>query len=192
MSDSTCYEVITLSEIKSWARIDNDADDDELIMIRNACVEYAESYCNEYFITRYVIGLFNKEKLIITSLVPFPYIQIDKPPTQSISLVETMIDGIWTITDPSTYSFDRSASSSKVMFSTIPEYDTTIAQPFRISFISGYGPTGDDVPHSIRLGLKAHILYMYENRGDVIAEGGIDCPHEAKLFYNKNRHIYVF
>ena len=190
MSDSTCYEVITLSEIKSWARIDNDADDDELIMIRNACVEYAESYCNEYFITRYVGALF--EKLQKNHLVSFPFIQVNKAPIQCICLIETLIDGIWTEVSDSTFTFERSSGGCRILFTTIPEYDTTIAQPFRISFISGYGPTGDDVPHSIRLGLKAHILYMYENRGDVIAEGGIDCPHEAKLFYNKNRHIYVF
>ena len=189
MSDSTCYDIVTIEEIKEWCRIDNDDDDLILDALRCACVDWAEKYTNKHFIQRN--SIMYTEKLSESKYENGPYIQIIKAPLLSLVLVESFVNGVYTTVDSSYYSLKRSSSIPRVVFSNIPQYDRTEAQPFRLSLITGYGPNTDDIPTAIRRGVLTHILYLYENRGDVISEGGISVPLEAICLYNKYRSVYV-
>ena len=66
--------------------------------------------------------------------------------------------------------------------------DLNVPYPLKITFTAGYGAAAD-VPSDIKTALKAHIAFMYENRGDAIAEGDLSMPLETKAIYKGKYQI---
>jgi len=191
MSDSTCYNVVSLTEIKNWLKIEHSTDDDLLDSLRVACIDYAERYTNLCFINRNIILDFAITEFKTSKYETTDYINIIKPPIQCIVLVQSLINDVYTTTPESYYSFKNTSNIGRLLFYTIPEYDINEAYPIRVYFVSGFGSSSDDVPELIKTAIKQHVAFLYENRGDVISEGNLGVPLETIFNLNKYKVRFI-
>ena len=61
-----------------------------------------------------------------------------------------------------------------------------LANAVEVTYVSGYGTAGTDVPNPLIVGMKEHIAYLYEHRGD--AEPNLaTVPIIAKQLYQPYR-----
>jgi len=191
MIDSTCYNVVTLAEIKNWLKIEHNSDDTLLNSLRISCIDYAERYTNLCFITRNIILDFSILEFKTSRYSPTYYIDIIKPPVICVVLVQSIIDDIYTKVPESYYSFKNTANIGRILFYTIPNFDVREAYPIRVYFVSGFGSTSDDVPELIKTAIKEHVAFLYENRGDVISEGSLGIPLETTMNLNKYKVRFI-
>ena len=64
--------------------------------------------------------------------------------------------------------------------------DLRVANGIEITYVAGYGSSGSDVPHAIKVGMREHVTYLYEHRGDY--EQGLNTfPMLAKQLYQPYR-----
>lgn len=157
-------EPVTLSEVKTYLRIDGTDYDDILTPLIKTVRLQAEKYTGRDFIN----------KTWKTYLDEFPYcsdagIKILKSKLQSITSIQyydnnnalqTLSSSDYYITDNSNYSVIYINSSASY-----PDtYDRK--QAAIITFVSGYGATASDVPQDLKQAMLAHISYLFENTGD--------------------------
>jgi len=183
-------EILTLDEIKNWCKIDTTYDDFLLSALEVSCIDYAERSTGLYFIERDVTISFSGMRT--SKWERFPYIDLPKPLISTLTKVETIVDSTSVIVPTSYYTFKNISNISRVIFTTSPTYDISEPYPFIVYFTAGFGSSADDVPELIKTAIKAHILYLYENRGDVQSEGGLGAPLEVDALLNKHKVRYVF
>ena len=78
-------------------------------------------------------------------------------------------DDVLTTIDSSIYYFTDNNEYSSILVKDGQSWATDAdnrKQAIKITFVSGYGATADDVPQGIKTAMLAHIANMYENRGD--------------------------
>ena len=179
-------EPVTVSEVKSALRIENNTVDDTLIgYLITAARSGAEAYTRRAFITQ-TWGMFkdgfsdysnnypwwtNHPDIARSSEVCSGSIEIPMAPLQSITHLKTYDD-----TDAST-----TMSASNYLVST---YAGDYAQPgaitlrqssswptvsrvkdgVEIKFVAGYGTTATSVPAQIRMAIQVEASFLYENR----------------------------
>jgi len=176
------FEIVTnegpypleLSEVKNYLRVDNSVDDGLIQGMIDAAIDFGEKYCNREFSIKTFDGYFSD-----------PYcVYLKKSPVQSVTSVQYSKDGVFTaFTD-----FERVKRSSYdyIRMKSIPDIDIDVTYGFKVQFVAGYPETP---PAGLKNAILAHIGFMYENRGDVIAEGGISLPPEVKQMYHRYRNI---
>lgn len=182
--------VVTLDEIKQWCKIDTSYDDFILDALRETCIDYAEGYTGLYFSERELTITFSG--LQTSKWEQYPYINIMKPLISSITKVESMVDSTLTLVPSTYYTFKNVSNIGRVIFTTTPTYGTDEPYPFKVYFTAGFGDSNDDIPNLIKTAIKSHVLYLYENRGDVQSEGGLSVPLETTVLLNKYKVVYVF
>lgn len=182
--------VITLAECKVFLRVDEDltSDDGLITALIDSATEYAERYTNRYFVERTVVGKF--DCLELSRFEMYPFIQIRRSPFSSLtSLTLTTESGDEAITE---YTIKEKQGFSRILFTgTLPTPDINTAYPVTATFKAGYGGR-DDVPEQLRTAIKAHVMFMWRNRGDVIADGDLDAPLEAITIYKKYRILNTY
>lgn len=184
-------EIIALKEIKNWLRIDNAQDDYILESLRVTCVDYAEKYTGIYFIQKSVV--INFSGLQTTKYERYPYIDLPKSYISSVQKVESIQDSTATLILGTYYTFKNDSNGiRRIIFTTLPAYDTTEPYPFIVSFTSGFGASSSDIPDGIKIAIKTHIAYLYENRGDVQSEGALSVSKETISLLNMYKVRTVF
>lgn len=173
---------VSLSEVKSWLRVRVDNDDTLIESLINTAVLFGEKYTGRLFANRVVQGYFGG--LDASNMENTYFIQVRRSPLSALSAVEVYSDGSYqAFTD---YKLRIMSSYSRILFPngiSDANPDTDEVFPIRVVFDAGYG-TQEDVPADIKTALKAHISFMYENRGDVIAEGRLSMPLETRAIYD--------
>ena len=183
-------EIIPLNEIKNWLKVDGPQDDYILGSLLSSCIDYAEKYTGIYFIERSVTISF--AGLQTTKYEQYPYIDLPKPYISSVEAVESIQDSTATLIPVSYYTFKNINNIGRVIFTTTLTYDILEPYPFKVYFTSGFGANSADVPDVIKTAIKAHIAYLYENRGDVQSEGGLSVPLETTALLNTYKVRFVF
>ena len=177
-------EPVTLTEVKNWLRVDHSVDDTLITSLITSARKFGEKFCNRIFVNTSFDCFFSS--LDSSACELYSYIQIRRAPLVSISSIETYNSGSYSATTD--YLLKQTNGFSRVVFNNGLTYEYTTAYPIKISVISGYG-TATDVPEDIKTALKAHIAFMYENRGDVVAEGKLSMPYETKAIYSGKYRI---
>ena len=174
-------EPITRSEAKDFLRVDT-SDDDTLI---DVLIETARQFCEEY-IGRTLINTTYKLSLdgFIEDQVPIkeglyqaPYmnfykrfIPLARPPLVSVTSLKTFTDDDTESTFASSkYFVDTQREPGRIVLRDGETFPTSlrVANAVEITYVGGYGSSANNVPSPIKVGMREHITYLYEHRGDV-------------------------
>lgn len=176
-------EPVTLSEAKSWLRVENTADDVLIASLITTSRLIAENYCNRIFPLTSISCYFYR--LDISNFEPFPFIHVRRAPLASLTSVEIYIDGNYTATTD--YLLKNSTGFPRILFENGIESDIVI-YPIKVNAVFGYSV----MPSDIKTAILSNIAYFYENRGDVLSEGKLSIPLESKAIYNRYRIMDTF
>lgn len=182
---------ISLNEAKDTLRIKASviADDALVTALISTVVAYGEKFTNRQFVTRTLEGFF--AGLQVSRRERYQFIELLKSPFASVTSVEVSVGGVLTaFTD---FVVKNSTTYARLLFPNGIDLsvDTDVAYPYKATFVAGYGDA-PAVPDDIKTALKAHISFLYENRGDAIAEGDLAVPLETKLLYKQYRITRFF
>jgi uncharacterized phiE125 gp8 family phage protein len=180
---------VTLAEAKAFCRVDVDltADDTLITALIDSVVATGEQYTNRCFVTRTIEGYYSG--MCTSQLEQSYFLHVRRAPLIAISAVEYYSDDAYTaftdFTLRQTHGFSRILFPSGVTDAVI---DADAVYPWKVTFTAGYGAAAD-VPQDIKQALLAHVNFLYENRGDVIADGKIGMPLETVAIYRGKYRI---
>lgn len=177
-------EPITLSEAKEWCRVTTTDDDSLITSLISAVRIFGERYCNRIFVDTSIDCFF--AGLDSSNQEPYSFVQVRRAPLSSITAVSSYISGIYTATTD--YLLKQSTGFSRLIFKNSITADSDIEYPLKVEAVFGYGAAAD-VPEEIKTALKAHVAFLYENRGDVAASANLAMPLETKAIYLKHYRI---
>ena len=173
-------EPIAQSVAKTFLKVDT-SDDDTLI---TELIKTARQFCEEY-IGRALItqtlklsldGFVEDERSIKEGLYQAPYlnfykryISLPRPPVASVTHIKTYTDDDTATTySSSNYYLDKARNPARVVLRDGEVWPSSlrVANAVEVTYVCGYG-LASDVPSPLVVGMKEHITYMYEHRGDV-------------------------
>jgi len=157
-ADST-VEPVTVNELKFWARIDGDDEDDVLAGIIKTARKNVEDFIRQSLI----------EKTIEMSLDSWDHSIYELPlsPVISITSVTTLDESdTATIYASSNYYLAAGVPARLVIKqdSENPLNTDRGIGGYKITYKAGYGETADEVPQAIKDAIKVWATYVYENR----------------------------
>ncbi len=186
---------ISLKDTKDFLRIDSAiTEDDALIqsLIKAAVID-GEKFCNRVFVTRTFLGKF--QQLDRSQFEEWPFVQIRRAPlitvspaTSPITSVQVMFGDVLVDVDADDWQLKETHAFSRLLFVDSTFSIDNVPYPLEIAFTAGYGDA-KDVPDDIKTALLQHVLYLYENRGDVQPEGKLTMPMVTKAIYTGNYRI---
>ena len=158
-------EPLTLSEVKSYLRVDS-SDDDTLITnlistVRQACEKFLR------------VSLINQSwKLSYDTYCP-TIVKLPMGPVQSVTSVSAILrDSSSSAISSSAYYL--SAGNQKLIFDA-----NVVSHRVEIVYLAGYGSAASDIPNPIKQGMLAHILAIYDGRA-----GGNVIPPQTQTLYS--------
>lgn len=170
------FNLIPMPELESYLRVEPGTDLVTLNAMLNAAINLGQNYTGRVF----GLSTWQADFPCLTEC-DRPGIRLSKSPIASVTGVQRVIDGTLTAVTPITFA---SLYDGGIAYlpddSIVPDEDTVYG--YRVTFTAGYAE--GDLPPEIREALKAHVGYLYENRGDVAGdfkETGI--PDTAHLLY---------
>ncbi|HAI39119.1 MAG TPA: hypothetical protein DCM40_13865 [Maribacter sp.] len=191
---------ITLPEAKTFLRIDTNDDDALINTLIGAARDYFEEYTGRTTIqTTFKLSLdgFNEDGVPIQEgfyTAPYMtfhkrYIALPRPPLVSVTHLKTFDeDNTETTFASSKYHIDSARNPARIVLKegeTWPT-DLRVANGIEITYVAGYGSSASDVPNAIKVGMREHVTYLYEHRGDY--EQGLNTfPMLAKQLYQPYR-----
>lgn len=181
-------EPVTLAEAKSWCKVETTEDDTLITALVKAARLTGEKYCNRTFVTTTFKGFYSA--LELTNCEKYPFVALRRAPLDTVTSVQLMVDDSLEDVDSDDYFLKEKSSFSRILFSGSLNGDD-VAYPLEIVFTAGYG-AASAVPEDIKTAIKQHILYLYENRGDVSPDGELPMPIEVRAMYSKYRILDTF
>jgi hypothetical protein len=190
-------EPVTLSEVKSWSRIDTD-DDDALVQQLIASARYqAEQYLRRSLLTQswklthdlgrslandqIGEGTYDLPISILYGVLPRD-IELPKGPIQTITSVTTYaLDNTSSVYDPSLYFLDQAGERLVLNIGAIWPANMRPRAAAEFLYVTGYGDDPSDVPQPIKTGIMIHVASLYEQRGQ--SADSMDIPAGAKRLY---------
>lgn len=176
------FDLISMPELEAYLRVEPGSDLVILNAMLNAAASLGESYVGRVF----GLSTWQADFSCLTEC-DRPGIRLNRVPVATVSSVQRVIDGTLTAITPITFS---PIYDGAIVY--LPEDGITADEDatygYRVTFTAGYAQ--GQLPDQIREGLKAHIGYLYENRGDVAGdfkESGI--PDTAQLLYGLGPRI---
>lgn len=179
-------EPVTLSELKSWMRLDGTSEDVLLTQLIVAARQEAEKYLRSALVSQTLeltvdlTGGLNDSlgdgwyDLAVTELygalpdvIPLPY-----APIQSITSVTTYDnDNVGTVYSSDNYTLDEAGSRLVLNYGQIWPSNMRQSAACVIRYVAGYG-TVSEVPQAIKIAIMNYALNCYEQRG--ICDNTID------------------
>lgn len=177
--EKSTAEIISLEDMKLYLRVDDDTEDALIQSLIDAAIAAAERYMNRDLLEGTYVNLRDSLNQDLTlrragflEFISFEYLKDGEYQEIDVDTIKGAPGGIygkvWEVNIDDTYDDDPNA--------------------IRIAFKAGFGPTGSDIPADIVNALKAHVAYLYENRGDCVVN---DVPGIAKMLYNGYRVIDI-
>lgn len=167
--------LLSLDSVKLYLRVDTDDEDDLIEALIQSAIDTAEKFMNRDILTTVWV---NKRDNLYQDLT------LRRGGFQSVSGIEYMVDGVYTLLDEDEYQI-ANGMYGKVYSINVPEYDEH-PEAIKITFSTGFGASGD-VPSAIITAIKAHVAFLYENRGD--CEGEMPCI--CRTIYGNYRIIDI-
>lgn len=171
-------------EAKNFLRVEHDEDSLLINALTSAAPSQGEKYTNRCFITRTITGVFSGFELSNSEL--YPFITIRRAPLTSLTSFKVYTGGAWVDIDSDYYELVQTHSFPRILYSGSGLICDKVKYPLQAVFVCGYGSVSD-VPDDIKLAIKQHINFLYENRGDVHAEGKLGMPIVSQSLYGKYR-----
>lgn len=196
-------EPVTLSEAKSWAKIETTDDDNTISALVTAARTAAEEYLRRALITQtyrltrdlHVNNLYNtlpegSYDLPVMALyggIP-KEVELPKGPIQSITSVTTYaLDNSASTYSPANYFLDTAGNRLVLNFGCIWPPNLRPRAAVEINYVAGYGDTGSSVPQPIKTAILIHVASLYEQRGQ--CGDAMDLPPGSKQLLNQYRIV---
>jgi uncharacterized phiE125 gp8 family phage protein len=151
-------EPVDLETAKTYARVDNDSDDDLMNMFITSARTWCEAYCGRSFITQTLSVFYDFDEVCKNTFIRLPI-----SPVQSIdSLVAYNEDG----DDTEISEDDYYLSGDRLIFKVGIGWpnDMRYFDSFAVNAIVGFGDEGADVPMPIREAILRLVAHIYQNR----------------------------
>lgn len=171
-------KVITLKDAKSYLKQSFSQDDDQIkAMILGATIMAEKSMNADILTTTYE----NYRRTFFDDLT------LRRGPFQSLEKIEYLKDDVYTLLAATEYTLKIGGIFGCICDLTPPSDMDDSCNAVKITFKTGFGDTGDDVPADIKIALKAHIMFLNENRGDCTDRKNI--PTTSEMVYTNYRII---
>lgn len=181
-------DIVTLDEVKLYIKgvtgVSTTIEDNLLQLLIDSAIRTAEKLmCRDLLTTTYEF---------VFSWIP-AVIKLKRGAFQSVESFEYLQDGSFVTLATTEYTVRPSLPFGEILDITCPSDVDDEPDNFKITFKTGYGDTGADIPADIKNALLAHIAFLYENRGECMSCGDscmdIMVPSTSKLVYLNNRLI---
>lgn len=172
--------LISLTEAKRYAVWGDDADDDLMIA---SILEAAESS---------IEGQLNRAlqqqtwQVVLDGFPADGCIRLDRPPVQSVTSVECLVDTVWTAVPATSYTVAVGGEEPGLIepTSSWPTPDTG-RSTVRVTFVAGY--TADSLPDTYRAAVQQEVVGMLEQRSpEVVGSIVTEHPRFKRLLQNPN------
>ena len=156
-------EPVTLLDIKAYARIDHDEDDEGLITLIQTARHMVETYIARSLIIqkwRYTLSLHTKEKQGLSNNCRYGFWGLDLPRSPFIKLLTSpkLIKGD-VENDIEDYKLDPAGRMARIYFNqALCDTDSHI----QIDFEAGYGDEPHDVPSPLRQAILITVADLYD------------------------------
>lgn len=173
-------EVITLEDAKSYLKQTFSQDDEQIkAMILGATI-MAEKYMNADILTttyeNYRADFFDD-------------LTLRRGKFQSLDKIEYLKDDVYTLLPATEYTVKVGGTFGCICELTPPSQMDDSCNAVKITFKTGFGDTGADVPADLKIAIKAHIAFLNLNRGDCTDRKNI--PTTAEAVYGNYRIIDI-
>lgn len=152
-------EPVSVAEVKTHLRITVDDEDSYLDTLIPAARQHTEEYLSRALITQ--------TWALYLDRFAWPYVELPRPPLQSVGSVKYVDDdGITQTVAASEYTVDTDSEPGRVFESYDGEWPShrTVEKAVTITYDAGYGANASDVPQTIRHAILLLVGHMYENR----------------------------
>ena len=166
----TAGDIVTTTEVKSWARISTSDDDALLTILIGAMEEMAEKYMGLSLRTKDITVEY--ESFGNEVILPYgPHTSVDAVRTKYQGTETTLASGEYYVTGQD--------------FKTLHLIEAFTDQQLEVDLTVGYGAA--NVPDLIKLAILKGVLSNYEDRQDVVEGGGFVLPNESKKLLDTYR-----
>lgn len=156
-------EPITTAEAKQHLRVDLSDEDEYIDTLIVASRAFAENHTRRQLITA----------TWQLTLDRFPWvIELRRPPIQSVtSITYVDTDGVTQTLDSSLYRVDVTGVTGRVTPAFGESWPSTraVTSAVTVTYVAGYGGTGDDVPGPFKHAIKLVLAHYHENREQSIS-----------------------
>lgn len=167
-------ERVSLEDAKAHLRINHDADDEVIA----ALIKTARQICEEYT----GLALITRDCRLYLDQWPKHTLSLPKPPLVNVAAVNVYdADGVPSEFPAAHYAVDTAGRPGRVEMTGTPPWPGQALSGIEIEFSAGFGDSEDDVPSSLREGIKRLVAHLYMNRGDV-GETAVRNAGAAPLF----------
>ena len=163
-------EPVTLVEVKSLLRIDDNDDDNLISSMITAIRQRAEEWTRRSFLTQtWTLWLdeFPFRHGNTLNKLNGRVIIIPRPPMQSVIFIKTYDNDNSAVTfDASDYFVDTASSPGRVALNDNSSWPTSLRKfsAVEVEFIAGYGSNASDVPEGIKQGMLQWIKLLFANK----------------------------
>lgn len=176
LTSAPAEEPVSLTELKSWLRVDQDNDNALISGLGKAARGLIERLSGRQLVTaswRLTLDTFpypgGWAYLEAPALFPDPHqIRLPKAPLQSVASVQyyDLNDVLQTLAT-TTYDVDVDEDPGRIVLAMGKTWPVVRLKPgaVRIAFTAGYGDAAD-VPEEVKLPIKFAVSFWYEHRGD--------------------------
>lgn len=194
-------EPVSVSDAKSWARIDDSTDDFSLQQLVITARMAAEEYMRRSLITQTLKltldladtalanslpeGVYDLPIMALYGVLPRA-LELPKGPVQSVTSIVTYdITNTSSTYSPTYYFVDTVGARIVLNLGSIWPPNMRQRQACEVIYVTGYGNTASSVPQPIKTGIMIHAASLYEQRGQ--AQDQMDLPPASKQLYNQYR-----
>jgi uncharacterized phiE125 gp8 family phage protein len=178
-STVTASDIITTADLKDHLRVDHTDEDDFIEALREAAIEYVESYCN--------IKLGDRTAVFYTDAFP-NYLELPVGPVQSLSGITYNTDRTTTVTlDATYYYYELVRQPARISFISPPQVEEYTHNGVQIAITVGYPEA--DIPKAILHAIRLMVGHWYENRRQVVMTKPAELPMGVHSLLNPFRII---
>jgi uncharacterized phiE125 gp8 family phage protein len=149
-------DIVTLSQVKNYMRIDFDDDDTLITTIISSAITLAEKYMNRDLLTttwvRYIPSFVDD-------------LTLRRGKFQSVDSVEYLKDGVYVVVPAEKYNVKVGGVFGVICSIENQNHDHN-CNAVKITFKSGFGDTGEDIPSDIKIAIQSIASWLYESKGD--------------------------
>lgn len=176
---------VNLDQAKSFMKVDGDADDDFIKLLIAIVTEEGQKFTNRTFITTGYTGSFSNAQA--SRCERYPFLALRRAPLIAIASFKQMVDDSLVDVDTDAYQLKNTSGFARILITDSLTFDD-VSYPLQVVFTAGYGAP-KNVPPMIINNLLEHMLFLYENRGDVNADGKVTMPPQVRASYKRGFKI---